>query len=342
MKKRFNFIAGMLTMALLFGMVGTAYAAYQKQATLNYPGIKITLDGDLVTPLDAAGNLVEPFTIDGTTYLPVRAIGNALGLGVDWDGTTNTVILTSPEDGWENYIVCDCYRDFSVPSFENIVGTAALVGVYELSTGDSVLYTYDPKKFNVAQDSNCFAEYFALLGEYGFEHEGSDGTITYLKSTISGVTVATYWEEHDNFCVLLMPSEGGEPSGLDAETVSYAWRISQYAERVHTVCDRAARYASNGSGSAAEVQDVSTAFYDKTLPVLDVLREDKSNDQMYGLYMAAYNLTETAEEMIYRFAQLETRFSKTTSDEFISYSTQEVNEYWDILDFVGSILSPER
>lgn len=218
MKKRFSFIAGMLTMALLFGMVGTAYAAYQKQATLNYTGIKITLDGEPVTPTDAAGNPVEPFTIDGTTYLPVRAIGNALGLGVGWDGTTNTVILTSPEDEWANYIVCDCYGDFSVPSFENIVGTAALVDVYELSTRDSVLYTYDPRKFNVAQDSNCFAEYFALLGEYGFEHEGSDGTITYLKSAISGITVATYWEEeHDNFCVLLMRAENEANSAGDID-----------------------------------------------------------------------------------------------------------------------------
>ena len=108
MKKRFSFIAGMLTMALLSGAVGTAYAAYQKQATLNYPGIQIVLDGEPVTPKDAAGNAVEPFTIDGTTYLPVRAIGEALGLEVGWDGSTNTVILTSPEDEWADYIVCDC------------------------------------------------------------------------------------------------------------------------------------------------------------------------------------------------------------------------------------------
>ena len=100
MKKRCSFLAGLLTRALLFGIMGTAYAAYQKQATLNYSGIQIVLDGETVTPRDGAGNLVEPFTIDGTTYLPVRAIGEALGLEVGWDGSTNTVILTSPEDEW--------------------------------------------------------------------------------------------------------------------------------------------------------------------------------------------------------------------------------------------------
>ena len=166
MKKRFSFIAGMLTMALLSGAVGTAYAAYQKQATLNYPGIQIVLDGEPVTPKDAAGNAVEPFTIDGTTYLPVRAIGEALGLEVGWDGSTNTVILTSPEDEWADYIVCDCYGDFSVPSLENIVGTAALVDVYELSTGDSVLYTYDPLKIRVDHDTNCLEEYYYIGGAY--------------------------------------------------------------------------------------------------------------------------------------------------------------------------------
>lgn len=223
MKKRFSFVAGMLTMALLFGMVGTAYAAYQKQATLNYSGIKIVLDGETVTPKDGAGNVVEPFTIDGTTYLPVRAIGEALGLEVGWDGSTNTVILTSPEDEWENYIVCDCYGDFSVPSFENIVGTAALVDVYELSTGDSVLYTYDTHKFKTDPGSNCFEEYFALLGEYGFVHDRSEGATTYLKSEISGITVATYWEEeYDNFCVLLMNVKGGSTGENAAGDINFS------------------------------------------------------------------------------------------------------------------------
>lgn len=98
--KKSSFFAGMLTMLLILGLGGTAFAAaYQKQATLNYQGIKITLDGEEITPKDGAGNVVEPFTIDGTTYLPVRAISNALGLGVDWDGETNTVEIAAPVMG---------------------------------------------------------------------------------------------------------------------------------------------------------------------------------------------------------------------------------------------------
>ncbi len=71
------------------GNVGTALY------TLVYRGIKIILDGALITPRDASGNVVEPFIIDGTTYLPVRALSNALGFDVGWDNATSTVSISS-------------------------------------------------------------------------------------------------------------------------------------------------------------------------------------------------------------------------------------------------------
>lgn len=67
------------------------------QKSLSYNDIKITLDGKEIIPKDANGNYVEPFIIDGTTYLPVRGISSALGLGVGWDQSTHTVQLTSQE-----------------------------------------------------------------------------------------------------------------------------------------------------------------------------------------------------------------------------------------------------
>ena len=55
--------------------------------------IKLVVDGAPVTPKDAAGNAVEPFSCNGTTYLPVRAVASALGKEVTWDGNTNTVYI---------------------------------------------------------------------------------------------------------------------------------------------------------------------------------------------------------------------------------------------------------
>ena len=62
---------------------------------LHYNDIKITFDGNEVLPKDAAGNYIEPFIIDGTTYLPVRGIASALGLEVGWDQATKTVLLST-------------------------------------------------------------------------------------------------------------------------------------------------------------------------------------------------------------------------------------------------------
>lgn len=92
-----SFVSGVLATVLCVGLIGTASASIgQRTMVADYQNIRITLDGKEITPTDANGNVVEPFSVDGTTYLPVRAIGNALGLGVDWDGSTGTVVLSTP------------------------------------------------------------------------------------------------------------------------------------------------------------------------------------------------------------------------------------------------------
>lgn len=61
---------------------------------VSYRDIKLFVDDEIITPKDAEGNVVEPFIYDGTTYLPVRAVGEALGRDVDWDNETSTVVIT--------------------------------------------------------------------------------------------------------------------------------------------------------------------------------------------------------------------------------------------------------
>ena len=90
-----GFTLGIVFTLLVVSMIGTSFAAYKAQATLEYDDIKIVIDGETITPKDVNGNTVEPFIIDGTTYLPIRAIANALGMDVGWDNTTKTVTLTT-------------------------------------------------------------------------------------------------------------------------------------------------------------------------------------------------------------------------------------------------------
>ncbi|MFV0520406.1 MAG: copper amine oxidase N-terminal domain-containing protein [Lachnospirales bacterium] len=60
-----------------------------------YSNIKVELNGEELVLKDQEGTVVEPFIVDGTTYLPVRNVADALGLDVGWDGKTNTVKLGS-------------------------------------------------------------------------------------------------------------------------------------------------------------------------------------------------------------------------------------------------------
>lgn len=103
MKKRLQgLIVGVLVGAML-----TSGVVFSKQisetAELFYNNIKIYIDGGEIVPKDANGNVVEPFTMNGTTYLPVRAISNAFGKDVEWDGATQSVYigkkdLTKPDN----------------------------------------------------------------------------------------------------------------------------------------------------------------------------------------------------------------------------------------------------
>lgn len=56
--------------------------------------LKVYVDGKLVVPCDVNGNYVEPKNVDGTTYVPVRAIVEALSMKADWDNDTRTVVIT--------------------------------------------------------------------------------------------------------------------------------------------------------------------------------------------------------------------------------------------------------
>ena len=97
MKRNFrSFISGCLATVVAVALIGTVSATIGRRTVeVDYNDIKVTLNGEQVELVNANGTPVEPFAINGTTYLPIRAIATALGLDVEWDGNTNTAILTN-------------------------------------------------------------------------------------------------------------------------------------------------------------------------------------------------------------------------------------------------------
>lgn len=161
MKERSRgFISGVLATVITLSLIGTASATIgSRNITADYNDIKIVMNGTQIMPTDANGNIVEPFAVNGTTYLPVRAVANALGIDVQWDGATKTVDLSGTSGvSWEVmdeltlyydlYRMADCFAilQSGIEDLKDIVemkgaGYATAADVAEIS--DSVTEYFD-------------------------------------------------------------------------------------------------------------------------------------------------------------------------------------------------------
>lgn len=88
-----------LVAALLVGVaVGAGVSMTSKNVDIYFRNIKMVVDGvEVDTP-------AEPFIYNGSTYLPVRAVGEALGKEVNWDGDTSTVYIGKVPGAEENWM----------------------------------------------------------------------------------------------------------------------------------------------------------------------------------------------------------------------------------------------
>ncbi|MBR3059761.1 MAG: copper amine oxidase N-terminal domain-containing protein [Oscillospiraceae bacterium] len=94
MKKVRTFLVGFLSAVILMGLALPAIAAGSTVTWDSvFVGVNIVIDGEKLEPKDVNGNPVDAVIYKGTTYLPVRAVAEALGVAVNWDGDTRTVYL---------------------------------------------------------------------------------------------------------------------------------------------------------------------------------------------------------------------------------------------------------
>ena len=85
--------------ALIFSIGATAAASsflVDIRAHQN-KGVKITIDGAPWVP-KAGETVLYPITYEGSTYLPVRAIAEALDVPIQWDAENNTIHIGGTSD----------------------------------------------------------------------------------------------------------------------------------------------------------------------------------------------------------------------------------------------------
>ncbi len=93
--KKYSRILGVLLVAVMVvTMVLPAGAALVKKTIEVNAGISVYLDDSKLAATDASGKAVDVFASNGTTYLPVRALSEAFGKTVLWDGDTDTVYVS--------------------------------------------------------------------------------------------------------------------------------------------------------------------------------------------------------------------------------------------------------
>ncbi|MDE7170271.1 MAG: lasso peptide biosynthesis protein [Oscillospiraceae bacterium] len=96
------------------------------------PGIRVIYNGKDQEMKTVKGETVYPMLIGGTTYLPIRAVGDMLGLEVGWEQATQTVTLDFPKHDHDPSKV---FHGYSIDSYKFTAwyedGTRELFGLNE-------------------------------------------------------------------------------------------------------------------------------------------------------------------------------------------------------------------
>ncbi len=159
MKKELKYFA----IGAIAALIATGSIAYARTGSelieAEYNNIKIYVDGMLINPKDSNGNTVEPFIYNGTTYLPVRAVGETIGKQVSWDGATSSVYL-GEVPGQATYLtdVMDAYESNECTKYSTLLGNNFNMGGKTYTNGFVLGRGYDTIYMSYA--------FFNLDGKY--------------------------------------------------------------------------------------------------------------------------------------------------------------------------------
>lgn len=185
-----GFIMGVVSTILVLTLSVSVFALSGTMSlSATYKNIKIKVNGTTVVPKDANGKVVEPFVSDGTTYLPVRAIATALGQNVTWDGSTNTVSITSSSNGNSNSSNSSVGYSFNLTPGTYTVGKSFDAGTYKIEVISGC--------GNVSTDDYSLYQIFAASGTM----LSSTGIKTYNNAVLKRGAVLELFAYEGNFTV---------------------------------------------------------------------------------------------------------------------------------------------
>ena len=101
-----SFVLGAtLSASLILGGTTGLAKSTRESIDVMYKNIKLVVNNkNIKFGKDSSGKVIEPFIYKGTTYLPVRAIGEAFGEEVEWDGKNAVVYVGGMEKSYKKLV----------------------------------------------------------------------------------------------------------------------------------------------------------------------------------------------------------------------------------------------
>ena len=97
MKRKITVLTALLLAVVLTAAITSTALASDGSMTVTIHPIRILVNGEAFQPTDVNGNEVMVFTVNGTTYAPLRALAEAYGLEVGYDAANNIATVNSPD-----------------------------------------------------------------------------------------------------------------------------------------------------------------------------------------------------------------------------------------------------
>ncbi|MFD0589921.1 stalk domain-containing protein [Paenibacillus sp. GCM10027627] len=214
--KKSVFVASLLTCSLVFGAVGAvASTGVEKiSASLNH-NIKFILDGKSWKPKDSSGKELSALVYKGSTYVPLRAVGNALGAEVDYDADKMQITIDSSGDnGIPHKDDTDNGSNNGGGSNDNDDDDS------NVPSGSGVLTL--PSNFNMSQTTEDLKKHaVSLIKIYGAALEDEDYSEfnKYVKKYVSPKVEGTYLMGHEFSIKEFEENIQGSIDANDSETI---------------------------------------------------------------------------------------------------------------------------
>ena len=155
-------------------IVGAAAVSQPQNVVATFrPDITLKVNGTTYNVRDTNGNLVSPLLYNGTTYLPLSALGRMLDADVSWDAATNTVIIND----------ADTASDY--------IGEAKAKDIALKHAGlSSSKVTFLPVKLDWDDGRQVYeVEFYSGNKEYDYEIDAASGAIVSYDYDVENYTI---------------------------------------------------------------------------------------------------------------------------------------------------------